>query len=76
MAFSLHRPEEHGPLAREDADRLTALRPELARASLVSARLQLERARSSVETLQALGLPAAALARRGKSASPTACSRP
>jgi len=66
IAFSLRRPYESGPITCEEADRLTTWRPELARALLVSARLQFERARSTVDTLQALGLPAAAVSRKGR----------
>jgi len=66
IAFSLRRPYEDGPITREEADRLTTWRPELARALLVSARLQFERARSTLDTLQALGLPAAAISRKGR----------
>ena len=66
ILFSVGRPENKGPMTAEEIDRLTALRPEFARASLISARLQLERARSTVETLQAIGLPSAVLAHTGK----------
>jgi DNA-binding CsgD family transcriptional regulator len=44
---------------------LDALRPHLARAARVAARLQLTQARSAVATLQALGVPGAVVGRRG-----------
>lgn len=40
---------------------LDALRPHLARSSLMAARLKLQQARSTVDTLQSVGLPAAVL---------------
>jgi len=44
---------------------LDALRPHLARAAKVAARLQLTQARSAVATLEALGVPGAVVGRRG-----------
>ena len=44
---------------------LDALRPHLARSSLMAARLQMTQARSTVETLQSMGLPAAVLSSNG-----------
>ncbi|CEJ10849.1 hypothetical protein BN1110_01134 [bacterium YEK0313] len=64
--FSLDRRTENGPFLAEEIARLDGLRPHLARASLVSARLRMERARAAVSTLQALGIPAAVLARSGR----------
>jgi DNA-binding CsgD family transcriptional regulator len=54
-----------GNYDRRSIDRLDALRPHLARASLVSARLKLQEAKSTVATLQAIGLPAAVLSASG-----------
>jgi DNA-binding CsgD family transcriptional regulator len=56
--FVLSRPTELGPFARAAAARLDALRPHLARGVLISARLQLERARVVSETLALMGIPA------------------
>jgi hypothetical protein len=56
--FVLSRRTEWGPFERASAQRLDKLRPHLARSVLISARLQLERARMASETLAALGLPA------------------
>lgn len=47
-------------------DALDALRPHLARAALIAARLGLEQARAVVEALGAVGLPAAVLDSSGK----------
>jgi DNA-binding CsgD family transcriptional regulator len=66
VAFSLRRPYESGPVTREETDRMTTWRPQLARALMISTRLQFERARSTIDTLQALGLPSAALSRKGR----------
>ena len=63
---SLDRPTGSGPFLASEIARLDALRPHLARASLVSARLRMEQARATVSTLQALGIPAAVLARSGR----------
>ncbi|WP_237481011.1 helix-turn-helix transcriptional regulator [Lichenibacterium dinghuense] len=43
-----------------------ALRPHLARAALISARLGLDRSRGAVESLAALGIPAGSLSARGR----------
>jgi DNA-binding CsgD family transcriptional regulator len=45
---------------------LDQIRPHAARAGMISARLGLERARATVSTLAALGIPAAVLTRTGK----------
>jgi DNA-binding CsgD family transcriptional regulator len=60
------RPTERGPVEPGFVQRLDALRPHLARSVLMSARLQLERARMASETLAALGLPALVLNDHGK----------
>jgi DNA-binding CsgD family transcriptional regulator len=52
-----------GPIRRESVAALDALRPHLARAALLSARLELDRARSAAAALEAVGLPAAVLGR-------------
>ncbi|MFC6448008.1 helix-turn-helix transcriptional regulator [Shinella zoogloeoides] len=46
--------------------RLTALRPHIARAAFISARLRLEQARGAVEALARIGLPSAALSGPGR----------
>lgn len=55
-----------GPVERPVVQRLDALRPHLARAALLSARLDLERARGAVLALDLLGLPAAVAERNGR----------
>jgi len=64
--FVLSRPTELGPFARAAAARLDALRPHLARSVLISARLQLERARVVGEALALMGIPALVFDDRGK----------
>jgi len=65
-SFVLTRRTERGPVERAFVQKLDELRPHLARSALLSARLQLERARIAGETLAALGLPALVLDERGK----------
>jgi len=64
--FILSRRTELGPFERASADRLDELRPHLARSVLISARLQLERARVAGEALAALGVPALVFNETGK----------
>jgi DNA-binding CsgD family transcriptional regulator len=60
------RRTERGPFERTFVQKLDEVRPHLARSALMSARLQLERARVASETLAALGLPALVLNEQGK----------
>ena len=48
----------HGPVERAAVDQLNELRPHFARTALMSARMQLERARAASDTLALIGLPA------------------
>ncbi len=61
MVFSFDRRLERGPFERPLVDFLDTIRPHLARAGLLSARLRLEQARGVTNTLATLGLPAAVL---------------
>jgi DNA-binding CsgD family transcriptional regulator len=65
-SFVLTRPTEQGPFERASANRLDELRPHLARSVLISARLQLERARVAGQALEALGVPALVFDEAGK----------
>lgn len=56
---------EERPVPREVVHRLDLLRPHFARAALLSARLELERARSAAQTLELIGLPGAVLRQGG-----------
>ncbi len=53
-------------MERAFVQKLDELRPHLARSALMSARLQLERARIASETLASLGLPALVINEHGK----------
>lgn len=64
--LSVERLRERGPVDREAVRKLDILRPHLARSALLSARLQLERARVASETLALIGLPALVMDDRGK----------
>jgi DNA-binding CsgD family transcriptional regulator len=66
LVFSIEKAHAKGPVPRAVAEQLDSLRPHLARASLLSGRLGLDRAKSTVATLEAIGLPAAALAPDGR----------
>ncbi|HXW73062.1 MAG TPA: helix-turn-helix transcriptional regulator [Methylocella sp.] len=66
VCFIMTRRIERGPFERSVIAKLDGLRPHLARSALLSARLQLERARMATDTLAALGLPALVLNAQGK----------
>lgn len=66
IMVSIHRPYEMGPMDQASVERLTRLRPMIARAAFMTARLKLERAQTAVATLELMGLPGAALSRSGK----------
>jgi DNA-binding CsgD family transcriptional regulator len=66
VTFILSRRMELGPFERASADRLDELRPHLARSVMISARLQLERARVAGEALAAIGVPALVFNETGK----------
>jgi hypothetical protein len=66
LSLVLMRRTERGPVERAVVQKLDELRPHLARSALMSARLQLERARIASETLAALGLPALVLNEQGQ----------
>jgi predicted phage gp36 major capsid-like protein len=62
----LTRLYERGPVEPALVQKLDTLRPHLARSVLVSARLQLERARTASETLALIGLAALVIDENGK----------
>ena len=66
LVFDLNRGLDTSPFERTTLDRLDALRPHMARAALISAQLGLQRERERVNTLAALGIPAASLGRGGR----------
>ena len=66
LVFSIEKAHRKGPVPRTTAEQLDGLRPHLARASLLSGRLGLDRAKSTVATLEAISLPAAALTPNGR----------
>lgn len=55
-----------GRYVQDEIDRLDALRPHLARASLAAGRLRMERAEATASTLDLMGLPAAVLSSGGR----------
>ena len=66
LFLSVERRRKRGPIETAVVEQLDALRPHLARSVLVSARLQLERARAAAETMALIGLPALIFDERGK----------
>ncbi len=66
LVMSIERGFADGPVQVEVIRLLDQLRPHLARSALMSARLQLERARAASEALALLGLPALVLDNRGR----------
>ena len=65
IRLSVHRDYDEGPLDAATAAQLSLLRPHLARASLVSARLRFAQVRAAVEAFDLIGLASAAI-RRGR----------
>ena len=67
-AFILHaeREREEGHVEDKLIARFDLMRPHLARAMLLSARLEFERAQGAARALEAIGLPAAVLDRDGR----------
>lgn len=66
LVFSFERAFRKGPFEDHEVMALDALRPHLARAALLSSRLEFERARAMTAALAAIGLPAAVLRQQGK----------
>lgn len=65
LIFHGERLLEDGPVERDVVRRLDLLRPHLARAALMSARIAFERAQGAVAALEMVGIPAAVLGPRG-----------
>jgi hypothetical protein len=66
LIFALERMKKRGPVEPSVVQQLDPLHPHIARSALMSARLQLERARAASETLELVGLPALVFSERGK----------
>jgi DNA-binding CsgD family transcriptional regulator len=66
IVFSVQRQLKHGPVEPEAVQKLDHLRPHLARSSVLSAKVGMECAWSSVGALEAVGLPAAVLTSNGR----------
>jgi len=65
VVFSFERLAGEAIYSDHDVALLDGLRPHLARASMMVARLRLERARANVDAMSAIGIPAAAVAANG-----------
>lgn len=66
IVFDLSRHAERGVYERTTLDLLDGLRPHLARAGLLAARMHLAQARSATDMMAKLGLPAAAVDASGR----------
>ena len=66
VLVSLEREWARGPVEAGAIDQLDELRPHIARAAVIAARLQLQSAISATTTLAAVGLPAAAFDEQGR----------
>ncbi|WP_036281743.1 helix-turn-helix transcriptional regulator [Methylocystis sp. ATCC 49242] len=66
LFICLNRDFDRGPVEPAFVRRLDELRPHLARGALMSARMQLERARVASETLALIGLPALVIGEKGR----------
>lgn len=66
VVFDIIRETARGPFHMADVDRLNDLRPHLARAAMMSSRLEFERINAAVEALELTGLPAAAIGAGGR----------
>jgi DNA-binding CsgD family transcriptional regulator len=66
LFLSVERRRSLGPVETAAIRELDSLRPHLARSALMSARLQLERARAAAETMAQIGLPTLVFDERGK----------
>lgn len=65
LIFTMERPHVKGPIEAETIDTLNELRPHLARAALIAARLSLQNAKAASTALADLGLPALVLGENG-----------
>lgn len=66
IVFSVERRRNAAPISPADIRFLDQLRPHLARAALVSSRLEFEKLQAAVEALRITGLPSAALGLDGR----------
>jgi DNA-binding CsgD family transcriptional regulator len=66
MMIALERAYDKGSASSAELASLNQVHPHLARASVVAARMQLERARAASQTLALLGIPALVFADNGK----------
>lgn len=58
IVVTIERAFDHGPIDAGLVERLNEIRPHLARAAMISARLGLQKAETAADTLVSLGLPA------------------
>jgi DNA-binding CsgD family transcriptional regulator len=66
IVFNFERAGDRGPVPQNIVSSLNSLRPHLARAGLLSAVFETERARAVARALEAVDLPAAVLTRSGR----------
>lgn len=65
IVISLERRYERGPVSPREIALLDAVRPHLARASVIASKLRLQRAQASLDSFEKVGAPAALIAAGG-----------
>jgi len=65
LIISIERRRDRGPFEREVINRLTGLRPHIARSAILAARMEFEKIRTANFAFEVSGLPAAAVASDG-----------
>lgn len=66
LTFHFENHYHRGPVGQQAVDMLDSIRPHLARAALMSCRLQLEKLQASLAGIEALGHPAAVIGHGGR----------
>ncbi|GJE53344.1 hypothetical protein GOFOIKOB_6423 [Methylobacterium tardum] len=66
LIFDIERVIERGPIPPDAVARLDSVRPHLARAATMSARLRMQTVRAAAQALETVGLPVAVLGRKGR----------
>ncbi len=65
IVFTVEREFKHGPIQKDQVEVLNSLRPHLARAGFIAARLSLKNAQTASNTLAVLGMPALVMDEQG-----------
>ena len=66
IILSLERRYDRGPVTRREIEVLDSIRPHLARAAVLTSKLQMQRAQASLDSFERAGSPAALIGGRGQ----------